>query len=183
MKKAISIAFLVLLVSITLFVPSSGQDQSPLQLLDHNSARRLLPDKIPIEIETIPVDVKNLAALQFADGRRIAFAPLITSGYATDVQGKYMYILLSETGIQLDRWALPAGLAGLGWEGPADANAPTRCLVVRDFGGEVIHRITMQLDFSAPARPVGLRITGTNEFELRLGKYVIRGSQRKSLMS
>jgi hypothetical protein len=41
----------------------------------------------------------------------------------------------------------------------------------------------MQLDLSAAELRVGLKITGANEFELRLGKYVIRGSERKSLVS
>jgi hypothetical protein len=183
MKRTISIAFAVLLVSFTSFMPGSGQDQSALQLLDRNSARRLLPDKVPLEMETIPADAKNLAALQFPDGLRVVFAPLVTSGYAADVREKYAYILVGETSIQLDRWTLPAGMVGLGWEGPAEPNAPTRCLVARDFTGAVIHRITMQLDLSAAELRVGLKITGANEFELRLGKYVIRGSQRKSLMS
>jgi hypothetical protein len=183
MKRTISIAFAMLLVSFTSFMPGSGQDRSALQLLDQNSARRLLPDKVPLEMETIPADAKNLAALQFADGLRIVFAPLVTSGYAADFREKYAYILVGETGIQLDQWTLPAGMVGLGWEGPTDPDAPTRCLVARDFTGAVINRITMRLDLSAAELRVGLKITGANEFELRLGKYVIRGSERKSLLS
>jgi hypothetical protein len=128
------------------------------------------------------VDVKNLAALQFPDGSRIAIAPLITFGCSPEIQLEYRYVLVSETSIQLDRWTLPSGVVGLGWAGPADPTDLTRCLVARDFRRAEVLRLRMELKTGAPTR-VGLSVKGEREFELRLGYYVIRGIQRRLLIS
>jgi hypothetical protein len=152
-----------------------------LRILDPETALRILPDKVTLGTETIAVDVKNIAALQFPDGSRIAIAPLITFGCSPEIQLEYRYVLVSETSIQLDRWTLPSGVVGLGWAGQADPTDLTRCLVARDFSGAEILRIRMDLNTSAPSR-TGLTLKGEKVFELRLGYYVIQGGQRKPLM-
>jgi hypothetical protein len=180
MKWTIPIG-LAALLSVSTFL-SPAQDRPGLRILEPETALRFLPDKVTLEAETIAVDVKNLAALQFPDGSRIAIAPLLTFGCSPKIQLEYRYVLVSETAIQLDRWTLPSGVVGLGWAGPADPTDLTRCLVAHDFSGAEILRIRMDLNTSAPSR-TGLTVKGEREFELRLGYYVIRGVQRKLLIS
>ena len=180
MKWTIPIG-LAALLSVSAFL-TPAQDRPVLRILKPDTALRFLPDKVTLEGETIAVDVKKFAALQFSDGSRIAVAPLITFGCSQESQLKYRYVLVSETAIQLERWTLPSGVVGLGWAGPADPTDLTRCLVARDFSGAEVLRIRMELNTDAPTR-AGLTVKGEREFELRLGYYVIRGIQRKLLIS
>ncbi len=146
--------------------------------LDPQSALRLIPDKVPLETEAIPVDTRNLAAIQFPDKTRLAIAPLITSGYATDMRSKYHFILVSETRVYLGRTCLPAGVVGLGLKPEENREALTRTLVARDFTGNEIEHVTLQLDTSRPPTVVSLTPKGEKEFELRFGRYVVQGRQR-----
>ncbi|HYK87714.1 MAG TPA: hypothetical protein VE398_03020 [Acidobacteriota bacterium] len=145
--------------------------------LDADAGRRFLPDRVPMEMDVIPVDNKNFSAIQFPNKSRIAIAGLITSGMSDATQKKYQYVLIAETRLKLDRWNVPAGMVGLSFESEAKPDAPTRVLVMRDFSGSEIDRITLKLDPNSPAGTISLTPKGTTDFELRIGKYVIPGKQ------
>jgi hypothetical protein len=148
------------------------------RLLTPEEGRRFLPDRVPMEMDTIPVDNKNYAALQFPNKSRIAIAGLLTAGMSDAIQKRYQLIFIAETRLKLDRWNLPAGMVGLSMEPESKPDAQTRTLVARDFSGSEIERITLKLDTSAPAAGIAFTPRGPNNFELRIGKYVIQGSQR-----
>lgn len=148
------------------------------KVLDPEAGRRFLPDRVPMELDVIPVDTKNFSALQFSNKSRIAIAGLLTSGMADATQKKYQYVFISETRLKLDRWNIPAGMVGLSFDAGSKPDAPTRAMVVRDFSGSEIDRITLKLDPGSSATNVSLTPKGSNDFELRIGKYVINGSQK-----
>ncbi len=153
--------------------------ESGCRLLDPETARRFLPDRVPMETEAIPLDMKNVAALEFPDRSRVAFAALIDSGLSAEMRQKYQYVLVSETRIRLDEWNVPAGVVGLGFEPGKGENEPTRTLIIRDFTGNEIDRIILSLDPNArESTAVGFASKGPKEFELRVGRYVIQGLQR-----
>jgi hypothetical protein len=148
------------------------------RLLTSDEGHRFLPDRVPMEMDTIQVDNKNFSALQFPNKSRIAIAMLQTSGMPDAVQKKYQFVFIAETRLKLDRSNLPAGMVGLAFEPDSKPDAPTRTLIARDFSGSEIDRITLKLDPSGQAATVTLSPKGPRDFELRIGKYVIQGSQR-----
>lgn len=179
MKYIPRIGIAILLALGAPFQTSPAQDEPrTCHSLDQKTALMFVPDKVPLEAENIPVDARNLVALQFPNKERIAIALLITSVYSTDFREKYQYVFVSETRVRLDRWNLPAGMIGLGLEPASDRDLPTRTLVARDFLGQELERITLKLDTSSPAVLVSLTPQGEKEFELRMGRYVVRGAQR-----
>ncbi len=153
-------------------LPAQGEG---LLVLDPEAGRRFLPDRVPMEAEMIPVDMKNYAVLQFPDKTRAGVAGLVTAGLAGDMKQKYQYVLVSETKLKFGRWILPAGMVGLSLDG--DKETPTKVLTARDFNGSVIDRLTLQFDGAAPASAVSLAPKG-QEFTMHIGKYLIQGSQR-----
>jgi hypothetical protein len=148
------------------------------RLLTLEEGRRFLPDRVPMEMDTIPVDNKNFSALLFPNKSRIAIAVLQTSGMPDAVQKKYQFVFVAETRLKLDRSNIPAGIIGLAFEPESKPDAPTRTLIARDFSGSEIDRITLKLDPSGQAATVALTPKGPGDFELRIGKHVIQGSQR-----
>ncbi len=176
-RFAIGLALLLLLAAPFHFARAQ-QESKMCRSLDERAVLKILPHRVPLEAETIPVDSRNFSAIQFPDGSRIVIAPLITSGYSQDVQAKYQYVFVSETSTYLDRSRIPSGLIGFGLKPEPDREAPTRTLVARNFSGEEIDIVTLQLDTSSPAKAVSLVPKGEKEFELRIGRYVIQGRQK-----
>ncbi len=148
------------------------------RVLDPDAGRRFLPDRVPMEMDSISVDNKNFAALQFANKSRFAFAALVTAGLSDTARKRYQFVFISEARIKLDRANLPAGMVGMSWESEASADAPTRTMVARDFSGSEIDRIIFKLDASSQETGITITPKGPANFELRIGKYVIQGSQR-----
>ncbi len=145
--------------------------------LDSDAGRKFLPDRVPMEMDVIPVDSTNFSAIQFPNKSRIAIAKLLTTGMSEAVQKKYQYVLIAETRLKLDRWNVPAGMVGLSFESEAKSDAPTRTLIMRDFSGSEVDRITLKLDAAGPATALALTPKGPTGFELRIGRYVIQGKQ------
>ena len=149
------------------------------RLLDPEAVRRFLPDRMPMESETIPLDIKNAAALEFPNKSRIALAALLDSGLSAQMRQKYQFAFVAETKVRLDRWNLPAGMVGMGFEPAKEENAPTRVLIARDFAGSEIERVTLRLEPNAPdSSGISFTPRGARDFELRIGKYVVQGTQR-----
>lgn len=177
MRHIARVVLASLLVVGALGVPSHSQEELKCRALDPNEAKELLPERVRLKTETIPVDMKNITGLQFSDKSRIAIAPLITSGYESGIQKKYGFVLVSETRVGLGNWTLPSGVIGLGVE-QTEQKAPTITLVARDFTGVVMERICLFFDASMPPVRVALIPRCENEFELRIGSYAIIGWQR-----
>ncbi len=169
------LALVYILGGLYLLLPAQEEN---CKVLDPEASRRFLPDRVPMEMDVIPVDAKNSAALQFPNKSRIAIAALVTSGMSDATQKKYQYVFISETRLKLDRWNIPAGMVGLAFDAGSKPDSPTRTMVVRDFSGSEIDTITLKLDPSASATGVALTPKGPGDFELRVGKYVIRGNQK-----
>jgi hypothetical protein len=148
------------------------------RVLSPEEGRRFLPDRVPMESESIQVDSKSFAALQFPDKSRFAIAGLINSGLSNEMRQKYQFVLISETRLRLDRWTVQAGMNGMALEAEKAPDAPTRVLIVRDFMGEETERATLKLDPNAPDTPFSITPTGPTSFELHIGKYSISGLQR-----
>jgi hypothetical protein len=177
MKRTFQIGFALVMVLVTAL--TFGQESADkCRVLDHNAALRFMPDKAPMEMELIPLDTRNISAIEFPDKTRIAVAPLMTAGYSADIQEKYQFIFVTETQVVFDRSRMPAGMVGLGFAGKSERGAPDRILVARDFSGKEIDRMVMKLDSQGSAVPVSLTPKGGKEFELRIGRYVIQGQQR-----
>jgi hypothetical protein len=78
MKHLAGILLALLLVVGGLSAPSHSQEEPKCRALDANEAKELLPERVWLKTETIPVDMKNFSGLQFTNKTRVAIAPLIT---------------------------------------------------------------------------------------------------------
>ena len=176
--KRVLLGYLAVLVMVGISIRLIPAQEGTCRLLTPEETRKFLPDRVPMETDSIAVDSKICSALQFPDKTRIAVAVLVTAGLSNEMRQKYQYVFISETRIRLDRWNIQAGMSGLAFEPAKGTDAPTRVLIVRDFLGAEVDRPVLQLDPNAPDLQVSLTPKGPTGFELRLGKYVISGVQR-----
>lgn len=149
------------------------------KVLDAASARRYLPDRVPMETEVIQVDMNHVAAIEFPDKSRVAVAQLSNSGLSAQMRKKYQYVLVAEARVKLDHLNLPAGMVGLGFGAENTKDAPTRTMIARDFTGSEIGQVSLSLAANArDESSVSFATKGGSEFELNLGGYVVQGAQR-----
>ncbi len=148
------------------------------RLMTLEEIRKFLPDRVPMEAESIALDSKYTSALQFPDKSRFAVAALVTSGLSGEMRQKYQYVFIAESRLRLDKWNIPAGMIGFALEPEKSPGAPARVMVIRDFMGAELERPVLRLDPGAADNQVVLAPKGTNGFELRIGKYLISGIQR-----
>jgi hypothetical protein len=174
-----------LLVELAVFVflgaclPELQAQEGACKILDTAAARRYLPDRVPMETEVISVDMSNVAAIEFTDKSRVAFARLTDAGLSAQMKQKYQYVLVSEARLRLDQLNLPAGMIGMAFAPEGAAGATTRTLIARDFSGSEIGRIALREDPNArDESAVGFASKGPGGFELSVGKYVVQGAQR-----
>ncbi len=170
---------LAILIAASACLPALQAQENACKILDATAARRYLPDRVPMETEVIPVDMNNIAAIEFPDKSRIAFAQLSNAGLSAEMKQKYQYVLVSEARVKLGQLNVPAGMIGMAFVSNKAAGATARALIARDFSGSEIGQIDLRMDPNAKDE-TSVRFTskGPKEFELSIGKYVVQGAQR-----
>ncbi len=97
-------------------------------LLGADDIQKLLPPTVYFKGQSAPLQLRNAAALRFADGAAM-FASLVdTSGYSTAVREKYQFYLVTEFPLTINGKQLAAGAYGAGFLSDGT-------FVVMDIGG------------------------------------------------
>ena len=108
-----------------------------------------------LEGNAIPVQKRNTVILKGADGKRMVFGLLDTSGYSTEVQQKYAGMMIVERKVTVGGTAVGAGAYGFGLVKGTPAEGPGK-LMVYDVGGAKVGEAAAQWD-AALAQPVPLQ--------------------------
>jgi len=109
-----------------------------------------------LEGNSIPTQKRNTVVLKGADGKRLVFSLLDTSGYSAEIQAKYIGMLILEREVTLGGAKLPAGAYGFGLKKPEPPEGPGT-LFVYDVGGGKVAETKADHD-TALARPVPLQV-------------------------
>lgn len=124
-----------------------------------------------LEGNAIPTQKRNTVVLKGADGKRLVFSLLDTTGYSTEIQQKYIGMLILERPVTLGTAKVAAGAYGFGLKKPQPPEGPGT-LFVYDVGGAKVAETAASHDAEI-ARPVPLQVL-TKEGKSRL--YVGRHS-------
>lgn len=126
----------------------------------------LLPATVYFQGRSAPLQLRNASAVSFAGGA-IAWAALVdTSGYATSVQEKYQFYLVTEGPLRVGEASVPAGAYGGGFVGDR--------FILMDIGGHTLAQgpIHMDSDLKRP-RPLQLVPDSATAVKLYLGRQWI----------
>lgn len=109
-----------------------------------------------LEGNAIPAQKRNTVVLKGADGKRMVFGLLDTSGYSTDIQQKYAGMMILERKTQIGSAAVGTGAYGFGLQKGTPPEGPGT-LVIYDVAGDKVGEAPAQWD-TALARPVPLQV-------------------------
>jgi hypothetical protein len=108
--------------------------------------------------------------LKGADGKRLVFSLLDTTGYSTEIQQKYVGMLIFERPVTLGTAKVAAGAYGFGLKKPQPPEGPGT-LFVYDVGGARVAETQASHDAEI-ARPVPLQVvTKDGKSRLYVGRH------------
>jgi len=155
MKKVLLSAALALgVAAILAAAPAPAQAQEKLEGKAFDSA---VVKDFYLEGNAIPVQKRNTVVLKAADGKRMVFGLLDTTGYSAEIQAKYIGMMVVERKVTVGGTALGAGAYGFGVHKPTPPEGPGR-LLIYDVGGAKVAEVPAHYD-KALAQPVPLQFT------------------------
>ena len=164
MKKAFSSGWVAIAVAATLAlasVPATAQ----VEKLEGKAFDSAYVRDFYLEGNSIPTQKRNTVVAKGADGKRLVFSLLDTTGYSTEIQQKYVGMLIFERPVSLGTAKVAAGAYGFGLKKPQPPEGPGT-LFVYDVGGAKVAETQASHDAEI-ARPVPLSVV-TKEAKSRL---------------
>lgn len=122
MKKTLGLTQ-IFVVTALLALPMLGA-QGGFKLVTGKAFDSGLPRDFYLEGNAIPVEKRNAALVTTAEGKRVFFGLLDTSGYSSQVQEKYSGMIISEGRFSL--CGIPVGVGSYGFgikKGPGEGKA------------------------------------------------------------
>jgi len=154
MKKVLwSSALVLAALALAVLAPPTAQAQEKLEGKAFDSA---YVRDFYLEGNSIPTQKRNTVVLKGADGKRLVFGLLDTSGYSAEIQQKYAGMMILERKVTVGDAALGAGAYGFGVQKGTPAEGPGKFLVY-DVGGAKVAEAVAQHD-KALAQPVPLQV-------------------------
>lgn len=154
MKKVLWAGALALAVALVALVPAPVAAQEKLEGKAFDSA---YVKDFYLEGNAIPTQKRNTVILKGADGKRMVFGLLDTTGYSAEIQAKYAGFAIVEKKASIGGVPVATGTFGLGVVKGTPAEGPGK-LVVYDVAGAKVGEAVAQWD-SALAQPVPLQFT------------------------
>lgn len=100
---------------LLLVVATSLAQQVSKHALTGDELKKVTPTEYFYRGQKAPVQVRNAAGFQLADGKMMLAALVDASGYSTAIQQKYQGLLITETKLNIGGSELPPGQYGFGF--------------------------------------------------------------------
>ncbi len=132
------IAFFALSLLFSVSSRVLAQDNTP-AVLDEKEMTRVVPTTFYFQGQSAPVQMRNAAAVRLGADRLVIAGLVDTSGYSTEVRGKYEGFLITDSPIILSGTNLGTGAYGFGFSSDGKMN-------VFDVGGKQILSVDASKD-------------------------------------
>lgn len=174
MKKTLMlICFIAVACSLATW-PTPARAQGGYDAITGDAFNHAIPADFYLEGNHIPVEKRNAVLLKNPAGARVVFGLLDTTGYSSQIQQKYVGMLITETKIAVCGNAIGVGSYGFGLERPAatsTADAPFR--LYNQAGEKVAECAAKKDDAVKQPKPLTVATPKGGPARLYLGKYVI----------
>jgi hypothetical protein len=139
---------------ISILISLSAQEIKP-GLLTADDLKRVVPSAFFFRGQSASVQLRNASGFRVKDGKLVLAGLVDTSGYAADVQAKYMGFLITEVKLNIEGSELAPGEYGFGFV--KDGN-----FIVMDVGANDLLKVAAKSDDNLK-RPVPLKIVQEGE--------------------
>jgi hypothetical protein len=139
MKKITSSLLFAGLVSFC-FLPLCGTaGAQDAVILTQDQIEKIVPSNFYFEGQVGPTQMRNAAAVRFGEKQHFIAALVDTSGYASNIQGKYEGFIITGAPVNIGGVVLPTGAYGFGFTKDSKLN-------IFDVGGKQLHSLAAAVD-------------------------------------
>jgi len=166
----------LILVAITtlLGMPRSARAQGAFEQMSGKAFESAIPNDFYLEGNRIPVEKRNAALLKTPGGARLVLALIDTTGYSSQIQQKYIGMIITEGTVSVCSVPLSVGSYGFGLEKPPATSSEDAKFFLYNQAGEKVGDCSAKKD-KAVKQPKPLNIVLSKEAGARLylGRYFL----------
>ena len=173
MKRLSTCGLILTAIAVLIGMPRGAFAQGSFQQLTGKAFESAIPNDFYLEGNRIPVEKRNAALLKTPAGARLVLALIDTTGYSSQIQQKYIGMVITEGTVSVCSVPLSVGSYGFGLEKPAARGGGDAKFSLYNQAGEKIGECAAKKD-SAVKQPRPLNIVLSKEAGARL--YLTRYS-------
>src|SRR5215472_528336 len=160
----------LIIVSLTLGT-QKGAAQGKFELVTGKDFEGAVPKDFYLEGNAIPTEKRNSVLLKTPSGSRVLVGLIDTTGYSSQIQKKYIGMLITEGDLSLNGQKVVGGSYGFGLEKPAAGRAGDGRFMVYNQSGTQVGECAARkdADFKQP-RPLQV-VIGKNGARLYIERY------------
>jgi len=172
MIRALFGFWLVLTIATLALWPSPVRAQGDFEQVTGNDFEKALPKDFYLEGNAIPTQPRNAAMVKTPVGARVIFALMDTTGYSSQIQQKYIGMLITEGRLLICARQVRVGSYGFGLEKPAATSDEDAKFLLYNQAGRKVAECAAKKD-NALAQPTPLQVVVKKGEPLRLylGRY------------
>jgi hypothetical protein len=162
------------LLGLLLIWPAALHAQAGFQVVAGKAFESAVPKDFYLEGNAIPVEKRNTVLLNTSSGARVLVGLIDTAGYSSQIQQKYIGMLIAEAPITACSIDLPVGSYGFGLQKPASQDQGSANFLVYDQAGKQLGSCSTGADKELK-QPRPLQVTKGSDATaaLCLGRYCI----------
>jgi hypothetical protein len=172
MRRAILILTALVAVAVLGFLPSAVQAEGAFEQVTGKEFNSAMPKDFYLEGNAIPTQKRNAALLKTGEGARALFALIDTSGYSSQIQEKYIGMLITEASLSVCGGTVGVGSYGFGLQKPAATSDEDAKFFVYDQAGKKVMDCGAKKDSEiGRPRPLQVVLSTGKPARLYLGRY------------
>jgi hypothetical protein len=174
MRKAPAVFAFIVVVCVVGVWPRAARAQEGFQTVAGDAFTRAVPADFYLEGNRIPVEKRNAVLLKTGKGARVVIALIDTTGYSSQIQQKYIGMLITETNLSVCGNSIGVGSYGFGLERPAAASNADAHFQIYNQAGEKVGECSAPKDQNLKQpRPLAVVTSRQEAAELYLGRYAV----------
>jgi hypothetical protein len=167
MKRFAAGGLILAAITILVGMPRGAFAQGAFEQLSGKAFESAIPNDFYLEGNRIPVEKRNAVLLKTPAGARLVLALIDTTGYSSQIQQKYIGMLITEGTVSVCSVSLSVGSYGFGLEKPPAHTSGAAKFLVYNQAGEKVGDCAPKRD-SAMKQPKPLSIVLSKEGGARL---------------
>ena len=169
--KSINVSFaaslIVIALALTIGLVVNTQAQTKPEVLTDAALTRVVPKSFYFAGQSADTQMRNAAAAKIAENRYLVAGLVDTSGYSTEISGKYEGFIITDSFVKIGNKMLATGAYGFGFSSDNKMN-------IFDLSSKLILSVPTATDAQL-TRPRPLMMTiGANGVRLYKGKSYVR---------
>ena len=168
------VGWILVAFALLIITPRGACAQAAFEQLTGKAFESAVPNDFYLEGNRIPVEKRNAALLKTPAGARVVLALIDTTGYSSQIQQKYIGMVITEGKVSVCSVSLDVGSYGFGLEKPAAPSGEEGKFILYNQAGEKVGECGTKKDRGVKQpKPLNIVLSKQVGARLYLGRYFV----------